>query len=379
VRWLKIDSQGVKLIAPSLSNEYKRTILRGGEVLVNVRGTLGGVAVVPYAMVGWNVSREVAVVPSNPAKIDPQYLAYWIGGQSSQAWLSRMKTGAAYVGINIEDLRTLPVPLPSLSYQRVLVDRVNHMLSEAEELSNIFSSKLIALAELKRSMLARAFSGELTANRQASAKPANDNVFDTPEQVANVLAFVQWRHEVARREKTFGHVKAQKALQLVESVGGVELGRTPVKAKAGPNDFPHMLKAEDWARDCGFFEFVKRPEGGYDFLKLANHAKMLTAAKVALRPIEDAVKKIADLLLPLDFKEAEVLATVHAAWNNLILDGCAATDNAILYEARENWHPKKSDIPEAKFHAAIRLIREKDIVPDGRAKRVPHEQMPLPL
>ncbi len=194
-----------------------------------------------------------------------------------------------------------------------------------------------------------------------------------------MLAFVHSRHEAAKREKTFGHTKAQKALHFVESVGGVELGRTPVKAKAGPNDFLHMLKAEAWARDCGFFEFVKRPEGGYDFLKLANHAKMLTAAKVALRPIEDAVKKIADLLLPLDFKEAEVLATVHAAWNNLILDGCAATDNAILYEARENWHPKKSDIPEAKFHAAIRLIREKDIVPDGRAKRVPHEQMPLPL
>ncbi len=253
------------------------------------------------------------------------------------------------------------------------------MLSEAEELSNIFSSKLIALAELKRSMLARAFSGELTANRQASAKPANDNVFDTPEQVANVLAFVQWRHEVARREKTFGHVKAQKALQLVESVGGVELGRTPVKAKAGPNDFPHMLKAEDWARDCGFFEFVKRPEGGYDFLKLANHAKMLTAAKVALRPIEDAVKKIADLLLPLDFKEAEVLATVHAAWNNLILDGRDATNDAILREAREDWHPEKLKIPEAKFRDAIRLIREKNIVPDGSAKRVAHSQPRLPL
>ena len=53
----------MKRITPALSAEYSRTILKGGEVLVNVRGTLGGVAVVGAEMAGWNVSREVAVVP----------------------------------------------------------------------------------------------------------------------------------------------------------------------------------------------------------------------------------------------------------------------------------------------------------------------------
>ena len=41
VRWLRIDTNGMKRISPTLSGEYARTILRGGEVLVNVRGTLG--------------------------------------------------------------------------------------------------------------------------------------------------------------------------------------------------------------------------------------------------------------------------------------------------------------------------------------------------
>ena len=45
VRWLHIDTNGMKRITPKLSAEYSRTILKGGEVLVNVRGTLGGVAV----------------------------------------------------------------------------------------------------------------------------------------------------------------------------------------------------------------------------------------------------------------------------------------------------------------------------------------------
>src|SRR6266481_3381847 len=63
VKPLLIDTTSVKRIATNISDEYRRTLLRGGEVLVNVRGTLGGVALVPDLLRGWNISREVAVVP----------------------------------------------------------------------------------------------------------------------------------------------------------------------------------------------------------------------------------------------------------------------------------------------------------------------------
>jgi type I restriction enzyme, S subunit len=61
-------------------------------------------------MVGWNVSREVAVVPCDASLIDPEYLAYWIGTRASQEWLAHVEKGVAYTGINIGDLRSLPVP-----------------------------------------------------------------------------------------------------------------------------------------------------------------------------------------------------------------------------------------------------------------------------
>jgi type I restriction enzyme S subunit len=65
VRWLRINTKNTKRISPAISKEYSRTVLQGGEVLVNVRGTLGGVAVATFEMAGWNVSREIAVVPVN--------------------------------------------------------------------------------------------------------------------------------------------------------------------------------------------------------------------------------------------------------------------------------------------------------------------------
>lgn len=113
VRRLYIETEGMRLIPDALSAEYSRTILRGGEVLVNVRGTLGGVAVVEPGMAGWNVSREIAVVPVDPRTMTPEFLAYFIAAGVSQSWLAEVKKGAAFVGINIEDLRRLPVGVPS--------------------------------------------------------------------------------------------------------------------------------------------------------------------------------------------------------------------------------------------------------------------------
>lgn len=161
VRWLRIETEGMKRIAPSLSSEYSRTILKGGEVLVNVRGTLGGVAVVKPGMAGWNVSREVAVVPVNSSRVNPAFLSYLIGSGTSQHWLGGVKKGAAYIGINIEDLRLLPVNAPKMEKQLEVVKHLDSMQEETQRLAAIYSRKLAALEALKKSLLYQAFTGEL--------------------------------------------------------------------------------------------------------------------------------------------------------------------------------------------------------------------------
>jgi len=161
VRWLRIETEGMKRITPALSSEYFRTILKGGEVLVNVRGTLGGVAVVGAEMAGWNVSREVAVVPVDRGRINPSFLSYFIGSGVSQQWLGGVKKGAAYIGINIEDLRLFPVAAPKLAEQSQVVAHLDVLWTETQRLARLYEQKLAALAALKKSLLHRAFAGEL--------------------------------------------------------------------------------------------------------------------------------------------------------------------------------------------------------------------------
>jgi type I restriction enzyme S subunit len=161
VRWLRIDTAGIKRIAPALSSEYSRTILKSGEVLVNVRGTLGGVAVVSEKMIGWNVSREVAVVPIDSSQANPLFISYLIGSGVSQQWLGGVKKGAAYVGINLEDLRLLPVKAPALNKQSEIVQYLDTLQEETQRLESIYQQKLVALDALKKSLLDQAFTGAL--------------------------------------------------------------------------------------------------------------------------------------------------------------------------------------------------------------------------
>ena len=130
-----------------------------------------------------------------------------------------------------------------------------------------------------------------------------------------------------------------------------------------------MLKAEEWAKSHGFFEMVKTGEG-YELRKLSKFDEHMSRARQALGPYLARLEPVIELLVPLDKEEAEVFATVHAAWNNLLIDGAQATDDAIIRAARQDWHPDKLKIQEHKFRTAIETIRQKKLIPTGSAKYV---------
>lgn len=366
VRWLEFQLDGMKFIKPALSQEYRRTILRGGEVLVNVRGTLGGVAVASEEMAGWNVSREVAVVPSASDRINPHFLAFWIGSEESQKWLTGVLKGAAYTGINISDLRTLQVPLLPVPLQQAIVSRISEGLSEARALSRGYETKIDRLNALKRSLLHRAFCGELTS-KAGAVVALNDN-FATPAFAAKIVAFAYERHLARNRVRNFGTVKAEKILHMVEALGGIDLGRKPWREAAGPDDAKHRHATWDWARSQHFFRFNKRSSGGHDFEKLSSYSVMIEDARTAI--VGSPVEKAIELLVDMDRDFAELITTTYAAWNNLIIDQCEATDDEIVLAARDNWHRDKLRFDPSRFHDAIRFIRNNSIVPDGTAKRV---------
>ena len=54
--------------------------------------------------------------------------------------------------------------------QREIVERIDVLASDSKRLESIYQKKLTSLAELKQSLLQKAFSGELTAEFTSSIK-----------------------------------------------------------------------------------------------------------------------------------------------------------------------------------------------------------------
>ena len=156
-----IDLSNVRTVTQELSNEYKRTILRGDEVLLNVRGTLGGCAVAEEEVIGYNVAREVAVVPLC-SQVDPWYIAYLVLSRYFIDFTTSNLHGIAYKGLNIEILSALPVPLPPLAEQKRIVAKVNALFKYVDESEDSRKELAEKLAEtLKCSVLQEAIQGRL--------------------------------------------------------------------------------------------------------------------------------------------------------------------------------------------------------------------------
>lgn len=200
VKWLRINTDVVKNIAPTIADSYPRTRLKGGEVLVNVRGTLGGVAVVPPDMDGWNVSREIAVVTPDQSKINPNFLAYSIGSHASQQWLTSMLRGVAYTGINIEHLKKLPIRFPNLERQDAIVRHIKHLFDLADEFEMKCENGARYVNELPSAMLAKAFRGELVP-QDLNDEPAETLLAGIAESALERKTHQQNRNPKVKQQK----------------------------------------------------------------------------------------------------------------------------------------------------------------------------------
>jgi len=156
-----ISLEGLKRIDPKLADGYRRTTLRGGELLLCVRGSTGVVAVTSPELAGANVTRGIVPImfESSLLRQDFGYFLMTSGAVQSQI---RAKTyGAALMQINIGDLRKIAVSFPPLKEQEKMTTKLEELDSEIQRLESLYQQKLIALDDLKKSLLHQAFSGAL--------------------------------------------------------------------------------------------------------------------------------------------------------------------------------------------------------------------------
>lgn len=159
----EILSSQLRTITEEFSQQYKRTLLKGGELLVCLVGQPGQVGVVPGSLASANIARQVGLVRLRD-DVDTRFVSYFLLSPPGKAGLGGYTGGSVQQVINLRDLKKVCIPLPaSQDEQARLSAKIRNVGKGTEQLASVAKAKLSALDELKQSILQKAFTGQLTA------------------------------------------------------------------------------------------------------------------------------------------------------------------------------------------------------------------------
>lgn len=100
--------------------------------------------------------------------INTQYLYRWMLTSIFTDWASNAESRSVLPKINQKDLSMIPVPTPPIEEQTEIVRRVEELFAFADSIEQKATAALERVNNLTQSILAKAFSGELTADWRAA-------------------------------------------------------------------------------------------------------------------------------------------------------------------------------------------------------------------
>lgn len=127
-------NKGLKNTTKEISDSYKRTILKGNELLLCVRGTTGIVSLAAEDLKGCNVSRGITPLEFKD-DVSRWFMLYQFKTAGVQNIIADLTHGIALKGINMADVRKLKMIKPSFDLQKKFEDKVSLLYKQQERIT----------------------------------------------------------------------------------------------------------------------------------------------------------------------------------------------------------------------------------------------------
>lgn len=151
-------------VAPEVERPYARARLKGGDVLVTIRGGFGATALVAEELTGANITQDTARVGPRRG-VEGRWLAYALRSSQAQAQIARVATGAGVKGVNIRDLKRVRIPLPDKAVQASESDLLDERAREFDRLQTKLEVLSERLVEYRHALITEAVIGQLDVTR----------------------------------------------------------------------------------------------------------------------------------------------------------------------------------------------------------------------
>lgn len=201
-----------------------------------------------------------------------------------------------------------------------------------------------------------------------------ETLFDMALQLRLALAgtIVNGLH----KDKTLGRVKLAKIFYLADQTIGKNLKMEYYREAAGPLDqrslYHKKIGIEALANQYDYFSSYTVKTGNkkrIEYNSGPNLKNLLRQAKKLFGKDYEKIINIIELLEPLDTAQCEIVATLYACWNDLLLSKNEPNDSKIINDFKNKWHMKKKEFSERRLQKALIWMKENNIVPTGKGKR----------
>jgi type I restriction enzyme S subunit len=161
---VKLDD--LLLTSPAIDNEYRRSRVKIGDLLFTIRGTVGRMAAVPPQLENANITQDTARIAVMGANVS--FIRQYLGMPEPQRFIGVHTLGVAVQGINLRDVRRIPIATPP----RAEADEIARRLDCADARDTVEQHEVAKLRLLKQGLMEDLLTGRVRVTNLLGEAPA---------------------------------------------------------------------------------------------------------------------------------------------------------------------------------------------------------------
>jgi type I restriction enzyme S subunit len=156
-----VSTNDLMFVTEEIQSKIKKYIVDAGDVYITIVGAcIGDAGIIPDELDGANLTENAAKI-CNLSKIINKYLSFWLRSTRAQYEIKGKVFSATLGKLSLTRIKALPVPIPPIEEQKVIVSYIESLLSVAERVEIQVENELRRADRLRQSILKKAFTGKL--------------------------------------------------------------------------------------------------------------------------------------------------------------------------------------------------------------------------